>query len=75
LLARRIAALIRMFAERLGKAALDPLTMDNIKRAAELTALAESLRQRALDGCSPRLSAFLSMRAVRLSRGSREAHC
>jgi hypothetical protein len=47
---RRTKTLAKLYAERLGEAALDPITAAAIQRAAELTALAEDLRQQALRG-------------------------
>jgi hypothetical protein len=47
---RRTRELAQVYADRLGDLALDPLVANNIQRAAELTAFAEELRQRALRG-------------------------
>src|SRR5262245_34465133 len=45
---RRVKELVQVFAERLGPDAEDPVTMAAIKRAAETSANAESLRRRML---------------------------
>jgi hypothetical protein len=47
-LGRRVQALEDMFRERLGAAANDPITSTAIRRAAELVALSEAARARAL---------------------------
>jgi hypothetical protein len=47
---RRTKMLARLYADRVGEAASDPIIAASIKRAAELQALADELRQRALRG-------------------------
>jgi hypothetical protein len=47
---RRVKELVAIYTKRLAEAALDPLVKKNIVRCAELTALAESLRAKALQG-------------------------
>jgi hypothetical protein len=50
-LGRRITELAAMFRERLGSVGLDdPILSDQVERAAELVALSETVRARALDG-------------------------
>src|SRR5262245_37824873 len=79
LTARRAAALARQFRERLGALADDPAVALAVERAAELTALAEAARGRALRGLpislddvvrTERLAAF-AVRQLRLDHHGR----
>jgi hypothetical protein len=47
---RRTNMLARLYAERIGEAASDPIVASAIRKASELQALADELRQRALRG-------------------------
>jgi hypothetical protein len=63
---RRMKELVMLYSARLGDAALDPVVALSIQRAAELAALAEDLRWRALKG-DPEATPNAIVRITRLA--------